>query len=354
MKQFFSESYSKVCLGASREQLELRWKGIEQYCEKEEFDVYQLVRLFYGLKTDDEFFQEFVKVFNELDISFTQNNQIELCVLSGNILAKLMEIDNLRLLIILAIICLSKYNIDTAFPELIEYAYKSFGEISAKNREQELSYKTVSTKPFSDYANTLKDISAMGAIHIQGLASMCNSIVSSVSSLAQNQSEMLKAIEIYHEDSNILSWICGEWSNELKAPLTKKTTRKSVALILAKELADLVTVLPGPYAERSLLTKMLDLCKSDVGTYTIVELVDATDNERKLSIIKSYSCIDGAPESTPILYSIKSALDANATEVWKHVVSNHMGIDICEVRNSILEWAELMYFECMLVKSDRR
>ncbi len=103
---------------------------------------------------------------------------------------------------------------------------------------------------------------------------MCNSIVSSVSFLVQNQNEMLKAMEIYREDSNILSWICGEWSNELDAQLTKKTTRKSVALILAKELADLVTVLPGPYAEKSFLKKMLDLCKLDAGTYTIVELVD--------------------------------------------------------------------------------
>ncbi len=91
MKQFFSESYSRVCLGVSREQLELRWQGIEQYCKKEDVDLYQLVKLFYGLKTDDEFHQEFVKVFNDLDISFTQNNKRELCVLSGTILAILME-----------------------------------------------------------------------------------------------------------------------------------------------------------------------------------------------------------------------------------------------------------------------
>ena len=31
MKQFFSESYSRVNLGISPEQLEQRWQGIEQY-----------------------------------------------------------------------------------------------------------------------------------------------------------------------------------------------------------------------------------------------------------------------------------------------------------------------------------
>jgi len=43
MKQFFSESYSKVCVGTTHEQLEMGWQGIEAYCEKDEIVPYQLV-----------------------------------------------------------------------------------------------------------------------------------------------------------------------------------------------------------------------------------------------------------------------------------------------------------------------
>lgn len=352
MKQFFSESYTKVCVEALREQLDLRWQGIETYCEKDEIDIYSLVKLYYGLKTDDEFHQEFISVFNSIDISFTQNNKREISVLAGNILAILMERDSFQLFTVLSIICLSKYNIDIVLPEIVERAYKYFGEVSAKIREQEPVYEDVSTKIIEDYANVIKDKSVIDVTQIQELSSVCNSIVTNISLLITNQIQMQRTLEIYREDSNILSWICGGWSNNLNAPLTKRKSQKSVALILAKELADLVTVLPGPYAVKSFLKKMLDLCKPEANTYSLVELVDTLDNDKKQSIIDSYSGIDGTLENTPILYSIKSALEVNEPEVWKHAVSKRMGFDIGAVDNNILEWAELMYLECILVKAD--
>lgn len=352
MRRFFSESYSKVCVEASREQLELRWQGIETYCKKDEIDPYQLVKLYYGLKTNDEFYQEFISIFNNIDISFTQKNRREISILAGNILAILMERDNFQLLIVLSIICLSKYNIDIVLPEIVESAYKYFGEVSAKIREQEPAYKNVSTKSIEEYANAIKDESETDATQIQGLSSVCDSIAMNISSLRMNQMQIRHTLEIYREDSNILSWICGGWSNDLNVPLTKKKSQKSVALILAKELADLVTVFPGPYAAKSFLKKMLDLCKSEVNTYSLVELVDTLDNDKKQSIIDSYSGIDGALENTPILFSIKSALEVNEPEVWKHTVSKRMGFDIGTIKNNILDWAELMYFECILIKAD--
>lgn len=352
MKQFFSESYSRVCLGASREQLELRWQGIETYCKNSKFEIHQLVKLYYGLKTNEEFRKEFVSNFNELDISFIADNKKELSVLAGNILLNLMKKKEFSLLITLSIICLSKYSIDIVLPDIIEKAYKCFGEMSAKIREREYVCKSVPVKTFKDYAKALTDNPSMDSTQINGLTSVCNSIAVSISLLVNNQTEIQSALKVYREDSKILSWICGEWSNELNSPLTKKITQKSIALIIAKELSDLVTVLPGPYPAKSVLKKMLDLCKLDAGTYTIVELIDIIDNDRKQSIINSYSCIARTCESTPILYCIKSALEANAIEVWKHTVSNSLGFDISIVKNSIFEWAELMYFECILVKAD--
>ena len=122
MKQLFSESYSRVGLGISPEQLERRWQGIEQYIEKEDLDVFELVKMYYGLKNNEEFVQEFVKVFNDLDISFTKNNRRELSLLSGIILAELMENKDYQLNTIFSIVCLSKYNIDVVLPEIIEKA----------------------------------------------------------------------------------------------------------------------------------------------------------------------------------------------------------------------------------------
>jgi len=350
MKQFFSESYSKVCVDASREQLEMRWKAIEEYCEKEEFDVYQLVKMFYLLGVGDVFNQEFFSAFHDIDISFNKNNKRELSVLAGNILINLMEQSELKLDVIFSILALSKYNIDVALPEIIEKAYKSFGELSANTRERAITYKNVPTKSLKDYALSLKDLTAMGQEQITGLAAAINSIVSNTSSLAQNQSEMKKAIEIYREDSNILAWLFGDWSNDLGVSLTKKIAQKDVAIILAKELADLVVVMPGPYPIKSFLNKMLDFCKVDTKTYSLVDMVDAIDTDMQKSIVEQYDCIDDTPESTPILFSIKSAIAANKPGVWQHMVSSRIGFEINSIQNSILEWAVLMYFECMLIK----
>jgi len=350
MKQFFSESYSKICVGASREQLEMRWKGIEEYCEREEFDVYELVKLYYLLKTNDVFYQEFISVFHDIDISFNKSNNKELSVLAGNILVHLMGQAELKLDIIFLIICLSKYNIDVVVPEVIEKAYTSFGELSASTRECEIAYKNVPTKPLKDYAVSLKDLAAIGQVQITGLATTINDIASSISILMQNQAEMKKAIEVYHEDSNILAWLFGNWSNDLGIALTQKIAQKDVALILAKELADLVVVMPGPYPIRPLLNKMLDLCKSDTKNYSLVEMVDAVNGDMKQRIVEQYNCISETPESTPILSSIKSAIDVNKPEVWQYAVSSRMGFEISAIQNSILDWAVLMYFECMLIK----
>ena len=190
----------------------------------------------------------------------------------------------------------------------------------------------------------------MGQEQISGLTTAITAIASGMSTLVNNQSEMKKAIEVYHEDSNILAWLFGNWSNDLDIALTKQIEQKDVALILAKELADLVVVLPGPYPIKSFLNKMLDLCKSETNTYSLVEIVDAVDNEMKHVIVGKYNCISETPESTPILFSIKNAIEVNKTEVWQHVVSKRIGFDINSIQNSALDWAFLMYFECMLIK----
>lgn len=132
--------------------------------------------------------------------------------------------------------------------------------------------------------------------------------------------------------------------------LNKKVSQKDIALIISKELADLVVVLPGPYPIKSFLKKMLDSCKLENKDFSLVEMVDALDTIKQNKILEKYNCIDESPESTPILFSIKSAIEANKPDVWQHTVSNKIGIDINAAKNNVLDWAFLLYFECMLIK----
>ncbi|NLX81076.1 MAG: hypothetical protein GXZ03_05885, partial [Proteiniphilum sp.] len=146
------------------------------------------------------------------------------------------------------------------------------------------------------------------------------------------------------------SWITGSWSNELDNPITKGALQKDIALLLAKELADFVKVIPGPYAFEAFLKRMLDNCKKDTKAYSLVTMVDSIDDIHKSSILSCYQMNSGKQENTPILFSIKCALDAKQPDVWKSTANNKLSINVEATEHEALEWAKLLYFECLLVK----
>lgn len=49
MRKQFSELYLRVCAEPKPEQLEKRWQAIEEYCNQDEVDIYNLVKMAYSL-----------------------------------------------------------------------------------------------------------------------------------------------------------------------------------------------------------------------------------------------------------------------------------------------------------------
>lgn len=350
MKKLFSEFYCRVCAEPKHEQLEKRWQGIEEYCAQDEIDIYNLVKMAFSLKPSEEFRQQFVSVFQNIDMSFQCNFTKEQELLSCICLIKLMKDSNLHLHIALAVMCISKYNIEVLVPELITEAYQIFGTNSSEIREKSINYKSYLTTNSTNFAKSIKELSTLDSDNIKDLSDTFSEIVKNFTIIVQNQNQTLEAIDTLREDSDILSWLTGSWSNELGKAITKKTVQSDVALLLAKELSDLVRVVPGPYAFETFLKKMLDNCKQEAKTYSLVTMVDSIDNKSKSSILGSYPTEEATQENTPILFSIKCALDANVQDVWKSIATNKLSINVELVENTALEWAKLMYFECLLVK----
>jgi hypothetical protein len=184
---------------------------------------------------------------------------------------------------------------------------------------------------------------------ITQFSKVLSNIASNLNNLQYNQENLFLALEICKEDSNILSWLVGEWSNDLNIPLTDKIEQSQIAFILGKELADLVTQVPGPYAAKALLKKMLGLCKRKQKDFSLVEMVDLLDKEKKEQILNKYSLLNSGI-NTPILLSITKALEANEPIVWKHAFKTIMNIDADEVKKEPLTWAYQLYLECLLTK----
>lgn len=350
MRKQFAELYLRVCTEPKPEQLEKRWQGIEEYCKQDKVDIYNLVNMAHSLSSTDEFKDEFTTIFQNIDISFQVSFVKEQELLASICLMKLMEDSDLSLHIALAVICVSKYNIQILVPELGVAAYKVFGEASAEIREKSVNFKKCSPIDSNEFIESLEELTALEETHITELSNALTDIVKNINIILQNQDETFNTINTLQEDSDILSWITGSWSNELENPITKGTLQKDIALLLAKELADFVKVIPGPYAFEAFLKRMLDNCKKDTKTYSLVTMVDSIDDAHKSSILTCYQMDSGKQENTPILFSIRCALDAKQPDVWKSMASNKLSINVETTEHEALEWAKLLYFECVLVK----
>ena len=353
MRRQFAELYLRVCAEPNPEQLEKRWQGIEEYCNQNEVDIYNLVKMAYSLSPTEEFKDEFTTIFQNIDISFQVNFLKEQELLASICLMKLMENSEISLHIALAVMCVSKYNVEILVPELRVTAYKVFGETSAEIRENSVKYKKGSTLNSNEFIESLNELTELEQTHITGLSTALTEIVNNINTIIQNQNQTLDIINILQEDSDILSWITGNWSNELEKPITKETLQKDVALLLAKELADFVQVIPGPYAFEAFLKKMLDNCKKEIKKYSLVKMVDSIDDVHKSSILSCYQMEGVKQENTPILFSIKCALDAQQADVWKGMANHKLSINVEATELEVLEWAKLLYFECLLVKADK-
>lgn len=91
MRKQFAELYFRVCAESKPEQLEKRWQGIEEYCNQEEVDIYNLIKMAYSLNATDEFKDKFISIFQNFDISFQANFTKEQEFLASISLMKLME-----------------------------------------------------------------------------------------------------------------------------------------------------------------------------------------------------------------------------------------------------------------------
>ena len=350
MRKQFAELYLRVCAEPKPEQLEKRWQGIEEYCNQDEIDIYNLVKMAYSLSPTDEFKDKFTTIFQNIDISFQVSFVKEQEFLASICLMKLMEDSDLSLHIALAVMCVSKYGAEILVPELGAVAYKIFGEASAEIREKSVYFEKCSNASSNKLIGSLKELTALEQTHISGLSNALTEIVKNINTIVQKQNKAIRIINILQEDSDILSWITGSWSNELGKSITKGTLQKDVALLLAKELADFVQVIPGPYAFEAFLKKMLDNCKKETKEYSLVTMVDSIDDAHKSAILSCYQMDDVKQENTPILFSIKCALDAKQPDVWKSTANNKLSINVETTEQEALEWAKLLYFECLLVK----
>ncbi|WP_050642153.1 MULTISPECIES: GTPase-associated system all-helical protein GASH [Clostridia] len=347
LEKMFYKWYKMISLDTPTKQIEDRWEGIKvavDYYRNEEL-VSDLIKLYYKIPSNIETKTEFTEFFSNIDKGFDEDNDEEISILVGSVLAHLLQEDN-AVFIAFALQVLAPYY-ESKLKELLDLADAKIAEMSKEfngNNFEQKKIKKLDPEWETELTDDgqLSETAAVVLIDIIKLLQNNLEIVYSKNEALQEENERCQ------EKTQILSWIMGEWSDIIGGPLSE-IFDIDAAIVLGVELADLVKVYPGPYAAEAFLTKMLGKCKKSEGGETLISLTDLIDSQEialKEEIIKRYG--DNCDiRNLPILAALKCSLGVDEKKAWVPFYKKAWKINPDEVKVELSKWTRLVYLECM-------
>lgn len=346
IEQKFSEWYQSIFPGCSGDQLELRISSVKEYAESDQINVQELVKLFFELPYDEDESTLFDVIF-ENDKTFLKKNTRELACLAGMVMYYLLENGSeYSDEIILLILSLSTVKSEVILLDFLHYVQNRMNDLTAGYREISVAARqnltTMGHSKLSEKLSGEWDEDTKTAV-----VNIISKIASNVLILKENENTLMKNLDICSEDSAILSWIVGGYSNDLKCILNKKISSKEISIILGKELSNLVKMPLGPFAAEGFLSRMIGLCKLDNTPCSIIDIVNSTPREWRMKFINN---LEEVTIFTPIMFAILKSTESDNESDWGSVFSHRYGCDVAEIKYSPLQWSYRMYIECLVNK----
>ncbi|WP_366924197.1 hypothetical protein MFMK1_001155 [Metallumcola ferriviriculae] len=236
-------------------------------------------------------------------------------------------------------------------PEIFDEVQKRFDIKTAKIREN-LSPVKINTSISRKILKSLKGAKDTEEWNSQVMA---EEFYDYISNLNKWKTEInLKIIKnerqqkIYLEDSQILWWMTGEWSRDLKKPFNQMQVTES-SIVIGKELADLVNILPGPYASEAVINKTLSSLGDSNARCTMAEIIDKQSNDWKQILAENYPS-EKTKEITPLLLAIDKSNEVEGAKEWLPAFKKLTGFNADEIELSAFSFAYQIYLECLVVK----
>ena len=331
MHILFSDWYRLAALNFDVEQLKLRWEGVEKTVKSlDRHSVFEIVRLFYHkAPKDKEYVSKFCNTFHEIDQSFPMlNNDLELSILAGASIAHCIESNPQHPTNIgLATVCANylRRNINTrSQEEIVDITRKYLTQQSIHLRERTaLNGINVDTK-LDELKTALKN--AFDAAHVIPLIDKITEAISSSVSMTNAAMKLLsKALLAQEEETNMLWWLYGEYSNDLKRPL-RKIDKAALALLAPKELADLTKIIPGPISVEAFLEKAIGYGKGKkVTKISLKDAINSSPFEWKEAWIDGKDT-DEVLDLCPVFYAMKKSVESGDDSSWIASLEKNTGI----------------------------
>jgi len=252
--------YAQANIACTSDILDKRKKSIKTYIEESvDWDfIKSIIKLFMKGKDNkqDKFNESFADIFIKDDSAFSYEKDKEIQLLAGIMLKEILkDNDKYNTIIELSCICLKNYYdppIDGIFNNIEKGFYNSLKQL----RENEDNEYTKSNFGKS-LQSMLKENPSLPQPNINDeVAKQLESLKQNILNIFSDFQKMQKINNLKSEDSEVLWWMIGEWSYDLNKPF-KEIDDNFIPILIGKEMADKVNVLPGPFAAKAVINKIL-------------------------------------------------------------------------------------------------
>lgn len=343
LDRVFYKWYKKIDMNIDNERAGQRWIGIQNAEKTFECidEISELIKMYYRISFDVQIKERFIDCFANEDKTFDETNEEEIVILIGGILAKMLEENEIFVAFSIRVLDIFY---DTPLKELSDMADRVISDMTKETKvRKETNLNQIKKITSKEIENT---VSENGTI----TSKTAKQLVDIIKKLNINIEKLVYIVEQENrkcqENTEILSWIMGEWSNILNLPLSKVNKRNG-SFVIGAELADLVKVYPGPFSYKAFLKRMLDKCIGENSEITLTEFIDSQNEEMRLIIAKKYGK-DCKIRNLPMLSAVEISLSVDGAKVWVPVYKKAWKIDPDRIKLDLLEWTEILYQECMM------
>jgi len=334
--------YRLVKLQPDSETLNKRTAAIEKYHKSlSSQTILNLVKLIFDPSlVEKSFIEELGNIFRETDDVFPLiKNTLELQVLSTVTLASFLEKEPSDLADIAAYSLVCAYwqtSHKVPVPDLLTIAENYLRDEALRVRETDQAVTVRAPKielEDTSYAENDKKL-------IELTSKVVNSINSANKSIKKNFDKLM-------EESNILWWLLGEYSNDLMTKLSDLQPF-SVCIVAAKELADLTRFIPGSISAKHILEKAIQSSLRDVDEILLKDAINSCDPQWKENFRKqSNDKIE--PMMHPVIFGLIKSLDTNGKDAWLTAFSKESGRKK-KLSVKPIAISDQLYRECLLLR----
>lgn len=357
MHQQFGEWYLRARIKVKEEQLNKRWKGVEGITKQKEINIPEIVRLYFALPIrEDGFIDAFQSIFQKSDQLFPmRKNANELRVLAGAVIANLLDTARFknRNKVALSTICANIEDLRSKpfLPEILDYARKYLLKRSASLRDYDSKQDSISPEGFKG-----GDLSAIAAAFTTDVPSAgnllvgeLNSIISNIDQVITSNTRLNSLLKLQREEINIHWWLFGEYSNDLGTSISKIEI-PAACLVIGKELADLIHILPGPLSAEAFISKMLTNSDQDLPeTITLKNAVNSSKREWRTSWIERKE-FNKYEDICPVHFAVKKSLETSGPNDWTAAFENLSKLKV-NIKIPPLKLALQVYYETLLINN---